>query len=296
MTSDAKIGLLLGLVFIFIIAFIINGLPRFNREKDNNELTNKMVDLQNNPPGLGANARKAQETLTQTESATDRTLAEGQGPTGDKEDIRSIAPLPTGDSIVREILVEKTTDILPPRTTDQLKPSTLGPVADKRTETSRPEAVKSAWPKTYVVSEGDNLAVIAKKLYGEQEGNRKVSIDKIFEANKNLLKSPDEIYVGQKIVIPAPAQSAEVGKTPGGLPSTLFEKVKSIGQKHLATDDARPKPSGEYVVKEGDNLWRIAAAQLGDGNRYKEISKLNADIVKDEHNIPVGMRLKLPVR
>lgn len=29
MTSDAKIGLLLGLVFIFVIAFIINGLPNF---------------------------------------------------------------------------------------------------------------------------------------------------------------------------------------------------------------------------------------------------------------------------
>ena len=27
MTSDAKIGLLLGLVFIFVIAFVINGLP-----------------------------------------------------------------------------------------------------------------------------------------------------------------------------------------------------------------------------------------------------------------------------
>ena len=39
MTSDAKIGLLLGLVFIFLIAFIINGLPSFNNNKDNNELT-----------------------------------------------------------------------------------------------------------------------------------------------------------------------------------------------------------------------------------------------------------------
>ena len=27
MTSDAKIGLLLGLIFIFVIAFVINGLP-----------------------------------------------------------------------------------------------------------------------------------------------------------------------------------------------------------------------------------------------------------------------------
>ena len=33
MTSDAKIGLLLGLVFIFVIAFIINGLPNLRPQQ-----------------------------------------------------------------------------------------------------------------------------------------------------------------------------------------------------------------------------------------------------------------------
>jgi len=37
MTSDAKIGLLLGLVFIFIIAFIIKGLPQFRNGSDSRE-------------------------------------------------------------------------------------------------------------------------------------------------------------------------------------------------------------------------------------------------------------------
>jgi nucleoid-associated protein YgaU len=49
-------------------------------------------------------------------------------------------------------------------------------------------------------------------------------------------------------------------------------------------------------VREGDNLWRIAAERFGDGSRYKEISKLNADILKDEDNLVVGMRLKLPTQ
>ena len=53
MTSDAKIGLLLGLVFIFIIAFIINGLPSFKSEVDNNELTTTMVSL-NKQLGIGS--------------------------------------------------------------------------------------------------------------------------------------------------------------------------------------------------------------------------------------------------
>ena len=46
MTSDAKIGLLLGLVFIFIIAFVINGVPNFYSDKNNNELTTTMFNSQ----------------------------------------------------------------------------------------------------------------------------------------------------------------------------------------------------------------------------------------------------------
>ena len=296
MTSDAKIGLLLGLVFIFIIAFIINGLPSFHRDKDNNELTTKMVGLQNNPPGLGAKERKAQESLALTESAGTQTAEETPPPSADKEDIRAVVALPTGDSVVRDILAGKTTDILPPQVADQSKPPTLGPTADKRTEIDMPGAVKSVWPKSYVVADGENLAVIAKNLYGEQEGNKKASITRIFEANKNLLKSPDEVYAGQKLLIPAPVSPTEPGKTTSIFHSSMFEKVKSIAPKTLSTGEAKTKPSGEYVVKEGDNLWRIAAEQLGNGSRYKAISKLNADILKDEDTLVIGMRLKLPAR
>ena len=302
MTSDAKIGLLLGLVFIFIIAFIINGLPRFHRDKDNNELTNKMV-MQNDPPGLGAKERKVQETLTLAESAKEQTVTDNPTFTADgKQDVRAIFPVPTGDSSVREILAGKNTDIFPSPVGEQtdrfkLPAPILGPVTGERTDVNKPVvAVKTEWPKTYIVNDGDNLAVIAKKFYGEQEGNKRVSVNRIFEANKNLLKSPDMVYAGQKLVIPAPAQSADVGKTPGVFSSSMFEKVKSIAPKLPSTNDTKSKPSGEYVVREGDNLWQIAAAQLGNGNRYKEISKLNADIVKDEDTLVVGMRLKLPAR
>jgi len=303
MTSDAKIGLLLGLVFIFIIAFIINGLPRFRGDKDNNELTTKMV-MQDNSPGIGAKERKVQEALDLTESAKDQAVTNNPVTIADegKEDVRAIFPVPTGDPSVREILAGKTTDVFTPTAGEQVSQSKLpapivGPVAGERTDVNKPNiAVKAGWPKTYIVNDGDSLAVIAQKLYGAQEGNRRISINRIFEANKNLLKSPDMVYAGQKLVIPAPALSAEVGKTPSVFSSSMFEKVKSIAPKLPSTNDTKPKPSGEYVVKEGDNLWRIAAAKLGDGNRYKEISKLNADIVKDEDTLVVGMRLKLPSR
>ncbi|HEX42205.1 MAG TPA: hypothetical protein ENN81_09115, partial [Phycisphaerales bacterium] len=63
MTSDAKIGLLLGLVFIFIIAFIINGLPSLRQEPNGNEWTIDRTQFEDQPRGLGAMERSAFDTL-----------------------------------------------------------------------------------------------------------------------------------------------------------------------------------------------------------------------------------------
>jgi len=49
----------------------------------------------------------------------------------------------------------------------------------------------------YEIVAGDTLWSIAKKFYGD--GNLYM---KIFEANREVIKDPDKIYVGQKIRIP----------------------------------------------------------------------------------------------
>jgi len=52
-----------------------------------------------------------------------------------------------------------------------------------------------------------------------------------------------------------------------------------------------------YTVKDGDSLWKIAASQLGNGGRFEEIAKLNADVLKGrENNLTVGMQLKIPAK
>lgn len=51
-----------------------------------------------------------------------------------------------------------------------------------------------------------------------------------------------------------------------------------------------------YTVKDGDSLWKIAASQLGDGNRYKEIIKLNPDVSAGGENLAVGTKLKIPAQ
>lgn len=49
----------------------------------------------------------------------------------------------------------------------------------------------------------------------------------------------------------------------------------------------------EYVVQEGDSLWKIAQEQLDNGARYNEIMNLNPGV--DEKTVlHQGMKLKLP--
>lgn len=166
MSSDVKIGLLLGLAFIFIIAFVINGLPSSHPDRNNNELTTNMVDSQNSPPAIAARERKL----------TGRVQLQPRR----NEDIRFERALPKSASVVKVA-----------------RPKVLSAV--ERQDVRKVEPVKPALPRF-------------------------------------------------------------------------------------------------YIVGEGDSLWRIAAEQLGDGNRYGEIARLNADILDDEDSLSIGMRLKLPVR
>jgi nucleoid-associated protein YgaU len=146
----------------------------------------------------------------------------------------------------------------------------------RKTEKVKP---KPALPKIYEVTDGDNLALIAKQYYGEVEGNKTANIMRIFEANRNILKTADDIQVGQKLIIPPLrdlASSKEKNKD--GLMSSIVEKVTSIGREHLSLK----KPGRQ---KQGKSC-----------SRYTEVAKLNDDVLSDEDSLSVGMILKMPAR
>ena len=183
MSSDAKIGLLLGLGFIFIIAFVINGLPSFRKDAGSNELTVKMVGLQNNPAALAARERRAGGVLNQIRPKQHSVGVQSRP--GANQDIRFEAALP-------------------------------GSTSSKETRRA--------------------------KSIGERH----------------------------------------------------FSARRGKASRRSTTAGAGTGPSEQYVVRQGDSLWRIAAKQFGDGSRYREIAELNADILEDEDFLSVGMRLKLP--
>jgi nucleoid-associated protein YgaU len=53
--------------------------------------------------------------------------------------------------------------------------------------------------RTYVTRRGDNLTAIARKFY--RSASQK-AVMKIYNANRKVLKSPDSVHVGVKLVIP----------------------------------------------------------------------------------------------
>jgi nucleoid-associated protein YgaU len=68
---------------------------------------------------------------------------------------------------------------------------------------ARIESPEQVQPKFYTVKKGDTLSKIAKETLGSaNEYNR------IFEANRPLLKDPDEIYPGQQLRIPQDVKKA----------------------------------------------------------------------------------------
>lgn len=65
---------------------------------------------------------------------------------------------------------------------------------------AKPDAGNTdAWDATqwYEVKKGDTLSKIAKQFYGDAS-----LYPKIFEANRDRLKNPDLIQIGQKLRIP----------------------------------------------------------------------------------------------
>jgi nucleoid-associated protein YgaU len=143
--------------------------------------------------------------------------------------------------------------------------------------------------REYKAEAGDSLSRIAARLLG---ANTKTNRQAIIKLNASLQQDPDKVVVGQKYLVPAAAEAPPATAAP----QPVAEPARS--PKQAAPAQARPAapPTGGawYTVKENDKLWKIAAEQLGTGNRWKEIQDLNPDVLQGSANVRPGMRLRLP--
>lgn len=74
---------------------------------------------------------------------------------------------------------------------------TEGNIGKPNNTNTTPQTTPKATTRTYVVKRGDTLWAISRKYYGDG-----AQYPKIFNANRNIIKNPNLIYPGQKLVIP----------------------------------------------------------------------------------------------
>ena len=124
--------------------------------------------------------------------------------------------------------------------------------------------------RTYVVKEGDQLYLIAQKLYGSG-----LNMEDIMKTNK--ITNPDLLEVGQKLIIPdVKPRSPTVG---------IITESAAKTEKVTAKSD-------KYTVKEGDNLVKIALQTYGDSYAWKRIADANA--ITNSDQLEVGKILIIP--
>ncbi|MCX8040452.1 MAG: LysM peptidoglycan-binding domain-containing protein [Planctomycetota bacterium] len=136
----------------------------------------------------------------------------------------------------------------------------LPPKEESRRSAAAPGGAPSAGgQRTHVVAAGETLGDIAQRYYGTS-----AKWKLIVEANPGI--RPEQLSVGQQLVIPEPRTAAA----------------------------AAPRAAGTrtYVVKPGDTLASIAASQLGRREAWKQIVEANPGIKPEA--LRVGQELIIP--
>lgn len=315
MTADAKVGLLLGLVFIVLIAFLINGLPGFLNPPSK---LNVMPEDQKPNTNITIQAEKVVQAMTPPSTVRD---------SAPPKEERATVPLQADKPVVQESAPQpkQTETVVPVPAGDADKAATPKP-AEIKTVEQQPVKPPSEL-RTYVVQPGDNLSKIAVAMYGSELGNKLTTVQALYEANKDKMKTASDILPGKKLVVPDLAPATPTPTPSGSTPTKSTEKTadkpaakpldKATTTTKPAGKPAKPKPanpdpgsfeqpkkkptsqveSGQtYHVKSGENLWTIAQQQLGNGNRYREIIALNSQVLRKPDDVRERMTLKLPKR
>ncbi len=157
--------------------------------------------------------------------------------------------------------------IMPPSAGTATAPSPAVPRPDFRPPVAvepAPATIQGTVGDTYTIKKGDSLSKIAAR-HG-------VTVRELAEINQ--LKDADVIRVGQKLVLPAHAKD---------LPD------EAPAAKKPAARSAAPAASGgNYEVKAGDSLSRIAAANGTTVRAIKDANGLTSDLIR------IGQKLVIP--
>ena len=140
----------------------------------------------------------------------------------------------------------------------------------------------------YVVRRNDNLTRIAKRTMGSDSPK---TVQLLFDANQDTLKSKNTIRVGQKLRIPLPRdQFARAGRR-----GNVAAAVNGVQLRAQAKPVSREAATFRwYQVKANDSWQKIAKQELGSEKRWRELYDLNRTKFPDPNRIRPGIRVKIP--
>ena len=134
-----------------------------------------------------------------------------------------------------------------------------------------------------VITNSKSKAAIAKLQQSEASSQEKIrGYDSVVTQLTNELRQAK--IENEKLKTPAPAAGEAVTAPAANEKTAAAPEGNSI-----------PGTTNLYTIKSGDSLWSIAQKQLSDGNRFKEILKLNPQI-SAKGNLVVGAKLKIPAK
>jgi len=115
----------------------------------------------------------------------------------------------------------------------------------------------AAAARTYTVRSGDSLSRISEDLYGTSADWRS-----IYDANRSKISNPNDIYVGERLTIPAHGSSSTVSYTP--------KHAKAKTKPVVLT--SKSSPSGNLGCSGLEELWEDAGGAHADAFMAAEIA------------------------
>jgi nucleoid-associated protein YgaU len=265
MTADAKVGLLLGLALIAIIIFAINGVPEFiPSARDNSSVVKTAVTTQTSgalviEPAVVDVARNLQEKRTSVRYVNPPSevipLDESAG--GSNEVLAAQKQTTPGEKAPSS---EKAKETIQPTSDVAAAKTQVVQPRQQEVAAATTTSQKTVAGANHVVEDGESLAYIAKKYYGEDTGNKKTTIQMLYEANKDILESPDKVQVGDKLVIPNVESATVLLPEP-----TKKEKDSVVTPQVTPTKKGKEKQAADAQApaKTQEDKEKEAASQSG---------------------------------